>query len=302
VSTLAISVGAAGADVAGAGAGRVSAVVLAAVLIAACAHAAWNAIAHGIDDKFVAIALVNAGCLICAIPLVFLAAPPQRAAWGYLAASVVIHVAYNAALMLSYRLGDFSQTYPLARGTSPLVVVALAAFFAGEVPTGGELVGVALICGGLAALVFYGRRHQPVHRAAVAAAVATGVLIAAYTVVDGVGIRMAGSWVGYTAWLMLLESLFMPAVALVSRRRRLVDDLSGVWLIGLAGGALGLVAYGLVLWAQTRAPLAPVAALRESSIVIAAIIGTVVFGERFGRARIVTTVFVAAGIATLYLT
>jgi drug/metabolite transporter (DMT)-like permease len=283
-------------------AGGISGIVLVAVLIAACAHAGWNAIAHGIDDKFVSIALVNAGCLVCAAPLVVLAAAPQRPAWGYLAASVALHVVYNVALMLSYRLGDFSQTYPLARGTSPLVVTGLAALFAGELPTAGELAGVGLICVGLAALVFYGRRHQPVPAAAVLAAVGTGVVIAAYTVVDGIGIRLAGSWVGYVAWLMLLESLFVPIAAVASRRRRLLTDVSGVWVIGLAGGALSLVAYGLVLWAQTRAPLAPVAALRETSIVIAAIIGTVVFGERFGTARIVTTLCVVAGIAVLYLT
>jgi drug/metabolite transporter (DMT)-like permease len=299
LNTIALTVGAAGTDAVGAG--RISSVVLVAVLVAACAHAGWNAIAHGITDKFVSIALVNAGCLICAVPLVIFAVAPQRASWGYLAASVVIHVAYNCALMLSYRLGDFSQTYPLARGTSPLVVVGLAAVFAGEVPTPGELIGVALICGGLAALVFYGRRSQPIHGSAVAAAVGTGLLIAAYTVVDGLGIRQAGSWVGYVAWLMFLESLFIPVAAVVMRRRRLLDDLSGVWHIGLVGGALSIVAYGLVLWAQTRAPLAPVAALRESSIVIAAIIGTLVFGERFGAARVMTTLCVAAGIATLYL-
>jgi drug/metabolite transporter (DMT)-like permease len=302
VSTFAIGVVAAGADGGGVGAGRISAVVLVAVLIAACAHAAWNAIAHGIDDKFVSIALVNAGSLICAVPLVLFAVAPQRAAWGYLAVSVVLHVLYNAALMLSYRLGDFSQTYPLARGTSPLVVTGLAAVFAAEIPTMGELVGVALICGGLAALVFYGRRQHPIHPTTVFAAVGTGVLIAAYTVVDGIGIRQAGSWLGYVAWLMLLESGFIPVVAIVWRRRRLIDDVAGVWRIGLIGGALSVVAYGLVLWAQTRAPLAPVAALRESSIVMAAIIGTVVFGERFGKARILTTACVAAGIAVMYLT
>lgn len=283
------------------GAGRVSMIVLVAILGAACAHAGWNAIAHRISDKLVSITLVNTGCLVCSIPVVALTAPPQRASWAYLAASVILHLAYNGALMLSYRLGDFSQTYPLARGTSPLVVTVFAALVADEAPTPGQMVGVGLICGGLAALVLFGHRHQPVHTASVTAAVGTGVLIAAYTTVDGIGVRAAGGWIGYTGWLMLLQSLVIPAAALASRRRHLARKMTGVWHIGLAGGALSLVAYGLVLWAQTRAPLATVAALRESSIVIAAVIGTLAFGERFGRARILTTVCVAAGIATLYL-
>lgn len=285
----------------GIGAGQVTAPVLAAILIAACAHAGWNAIAHGITDKLVSMALVNGGCLLCSIPLVVLTRPPSRACWVYLAVSVVLHVAYYCLLMVSYRLGDFSQTYPLARGTSPLVVTVVAALGLGELPSAGQLVGIGLISAGLASLVWWGHRQHPSRPLTVMAAIGTGVLIAGYTTVDGIGVRLAGSWAGYTGWLMLLEDLFIPAAAIAWRRRRLIADMAEVWHIGLAGGALSIVAYGLVLWAQTQAPLATVAALRESSIVIGAILGTVVFGERFGRARVLMTVCVAAGIITLYL-
>lgn len=278
-----------------------SAGVLAATQGAACAHAAWNSIAHAIPGKLVAFTLVNAGSLLCSIPLVVVATAPEKRCWGYLAASVVLHAAYNGLLMLSYRLGDFSQTYPLARGTSPLVVLLLAAVFAGEVPRPGQFAGVALICGGLGSLVLAGRRAGSFDRRAVLAAVATGLTIAGYTTVDGIGVRLSGSTFGYTGWLMLSESAVVPAVALAWQRRRLLPALRPVWPIGLLGGALSVLAYGLVLWAQTRGALATVAALRESSIILAAVIGSVVFHERFGWARVVAAGFVTAGILTLYL-
>jgi drug/metabolite transporter (DMT)-like permease len=279
----------------------VSAGVLAATLGAACAHAGWNSIAHAIPDKVASFTLVNAGALLCAIPLVVLAAPPNARCWGYLGASVALHVAYNGLLMLSYRLGDFSQTYPLARGTSPLVVLLLAAVFAGEMPGPGQFAGVALISVGLGSLVLAGRHGGSYDRRAVLAAVATGLTIAGYTTVDGIGVRLSGSTFGYTGWLMLTESAVVPSVALARRRRRLLPALRPVWHIGLLGGALSVLAYGLVLWAQTRGALATVAALRESSIILAAVIGSVVFHERFGWARIVAAGCVTLGIIVLYL-
>jgi drug/metabolite transporter (DMT)-like permease len=274
--------------------------VLAATLTAACAHAAWNSIAHGIHDKVASFTLVNAGSFLASIPLLIVAAPPDTRCLGYLAASVALHVAYNGLLMLSYRLGDFGQAYPLARGTAPLVVLLLAAVFAGEKPGTAQLAGVSLICGGLGSLVLWGRRGG-CDRRAVLAAVATGLVIGGYTTLDGFGVRISGSFLGYTGWLMLAQSTVVPVAALARRGRRLHAALRPVWLIGLAGGVLSVLAYGLVLWAQTRGALATVAALRESSIILAAVIGSVFFHERFGRARIAAAVCVTAGIAALYL-
>src|ERR1700753_1856501 len=130
--------------------------VLVTTLSAAVAHASWNSIAHGIKDKLVSFTLVSLGGMICAIPLVLLSATPSSRCWKYLGISIALHVVYTVLLMVSYRLGDFSQTYPLARGTSPLVVLVLAGFVAGEWPTVGQLAGVALICAGLGTLVLSG--------------------------------------------------------------------------------------------------------------------------------------------------
>jgi drug/metabolite transporter (DMT)-like permease len=275
--------------------------VLGTTLTAAVAHASWNSIAHGIKDKLVSFTLVSLGGMICAVPLVLLGATPARACWGYLALSVALHIVYTVLLMASYRLGDFSQTYPLARGTSPLVVLGLAAAFAGEVPGPGQFAGVALICAGLGTLVLSGRRTGGYDKRAVLAAIATGVTIASYTTVDGIGVRLSHSVAGYAGWLMLLETAPWPFVALAVRRRQLLPAMRPVWPIGLLGGALSVLAYGLVLWAQTRGALATVAALRESSIVVAAVIGSLFFHEKFGWPRIAAAVCVTAGIAVLYL-
>jgi drug/metabolite transporter (DMT)-like permease len=270
--------------------------VTVAVLGAAVTHAIWNAIAHSIKDQLLAFALIGVGGIAVAIPLIFLSPLPRAACWPYLLASVAIHVLYNLGLMRAYRFGEFSQVYPLARGTSPLVVTVLAAVFVHERPSLVQLGGVLVISAGLATLVLGGRRPG---RAAFLAAMGTGLTIAAYTTVDGVGVRASGSSVAYIGWLMLLQCLGVPMWALFMRRSVLVKQPRRIVLAGLLAGALSVLAYGLVLWAQTRGALAPIAALRETSVIFGAIIGTVAFREPFGRMRIAATVVVSIGILLL---
>ena len=283
--------------------------ITAAVLLAAITHASWNAIAHGIKDQLLAFGLIGAGAVIVAIPLVSLSPLPRAACLPYLLVSVAIHDLYNLLLMRCYRYGEFGQVYPLARGTSPLVVTILAAIFVREHPTLPQLGGVLVVSAGLAVLVFAGRRPE---RVVLLAAIGTGLTIAAYTTVDGVGVRASGSSVAYIGWLMLLESLGVPLFALIRRRSVLFPGGSRppgtpgntmqprrIIAAGLLAGALGVLAYGLVLWAQTRGALAPIAALRETSVIFGAIIGTVAFREPFGRARIAATIVVSAGIVLL---
>ena len=291
-----------------------------AVLAAAVTHATWNAIAHGIKDQLLAFGLIGTGGILVAIPLVILSPFPLSACWPYLLASIVIHVFYNLLLMRSYRYGEFGQVYPLARGTSPLVVTVLAAVFAAERPSAAQVAGVLVVSCGLALLVLAGRtgrraaarggsgggsgggagREGGLGRAALVAAVGTGLTIAAYTTVDGLGVRLSGSSVAYIGWLMLLESLCVPAWALARRRDVLLSGTSRRVLgSGLLAGGLSVLAYGLVLWAQTRGDLAPIAALRETSVIFGAVIGTVVFHEPFGRWRIAATLLVVVGVLLL---
>ncbi|WP_330175344.1 DMT family transporter [Streptomyces sp. NBC_01498] len=275
--------------------------VAAAVLLAAVTHASWNAIAHGIRDQLVAFTLIaGGGALIGAVAACF--APfPDAGAWPYLVASAVLHLGYQALLMRSFSLGDFGQMYPIARGTAPLLVTVLAAVFVGESLDRWQAAGVAVASAGLVGVALWGMRSAAAKPRwpALVAALATGVSIAAYTVVDGVGVRESGTPLGYIAWLMLLQGSLIPLYALYARRDGLLERLRPHARLGLLGAALSVGAYALVLWAQTRAPLAPIAALRESSIIVGAAIGAVFFKERFGTPRLAAAGLMVVGIGLM---
>ncbi|MEU7378542.1 MULTISPECIES: EamA family transporter [unclassified Streptomyces] len=241
-------------------------VVTAAVLLAAVTHAGWNAIAHRITDKLTGFTLIAGGGLLIGLAMAPFTALPARAAWPYLLFSATIHVVYYALLMTSFRLGDFGQAYPIARGTAPLVVTVLAALFAHEVPDGWAAAGIVVSCAGLTGVALWGLRGRRPDWAAIGAALATGLAIAAYTVVDGLGVRASGSSLGYIAWLMAIQGVVVPAYAVWQWRGRTVGVLRPYAAVGLLGAALSVAAYALVLWAQTKAELAPIAALRESSV------------------------------------
>ncbi|MFJ3232475.1 EamA family transporter [Streptomyces sp. NPDC086787] len=274
--------------------------VSAAVLLAAVTHASWNAIAHRITDKLVGFTLILAGGVLIGAVIAPFAEFPAGRAWPYLMLSAGIHLAYVVLLMASFRLGDFGQAYPIARGTAPLVVTLFAALFAHEVPDRWGAAGIAFTCVGLTGVAVWGMRGHRPNWAAIGAALATGLSIASYTVVDGLGVRASGSALGYTAWLMVLQGLAVPAYAVCFRwRRETVAVLRPVAVLGLLGAALSVAAYGLVLWAQTRAELAPVAALRESSILVGAAIGAAFFKERFGLPRIAAAGLLVVGIGLM---
>ncbi|MEW2030958.1 DMT family transporter [Streptomyces roseifaciens] len=275
--------------------------VAAAVLIAAVTHASWNAIAHGIKDQLLAFTLVGGGGAVCGLAMAGFVPLPDGAAWPYLLASAVLHVVYQMLLMRSFTLGDFGQMYPIARGTAPLAVTVLAAAFAGETPGGWQAAGVAVASAGLVGLAVWGIRGSGARPqwAAIVAAGATGLAIAAYTVVDGLGVRASGTPLGYIAWLMILEGAPTPLYAMAARRGSFVAEVRPFAVRGLLGGALSVAAYGLVLWAQTRADLAPISALRESSILVGAAIGALFFKERFGAPRIAAAGLMVAGIGMM---
>ncbi|KQX57895.1 MULTISPECIES: EamA family transporter [unclassified Streptomyces] len=272
-----------------------------AVLVAAVTHAGWNALAHHIKDQLLSFTLISGGGALLGLAAAVFVPLPAAGAWPYLVTSALLHVGYMVLLMRSFTLGDFGQMYPIARGTAPLAVTVLAAVLLHEVPGGGQLLGVAVACAGLTGLALWGIRGKGAkpHWPALAAAGATGLSIALYTVVDGVGVRASGTSLGYIAWLMVLEGLAIPAYALWTRRAALLPQLRPYAARGLLGAALSVTAYALVLWAQTKAPLAPVAALRESSIIVGAAIGAVFFKERFGTPRIAAAGLMVAGIGLM---
>lgn len=273
--------------------------VAAAVLFAAVTHACWNAIAHRITDKLVGFTLISGGGVLIGLALAPFVPLPAAGAWPYLALSAVLHMAYRALLMRSFRLGDFGQAYPIARGSAPLFVTVLAAVFADEYPGLWQGAGIVIACAGLSGVALWGLRGRRPDWPAIVAALATGVSIAAYTVVDGLGVRASGAPLGYVAWLLILEGFAVPLYALWRWRGSFLTKLRPQAPLGMLGAVLAVLGYGLVLWAQTRAALAPVAALRESSILVGAAIGTFLFKERFGAVRVVAAGLLVVGIGLM---
>ena len=273
--------------------------MVALVLCAGVLHATWNAIASAIPDKTVAFALIGVAQAAIAVVVLPIVGVPRSGAVAFAAASAVIHVAYTAALLQSYRLGEFGRTYPLARGTAPLLVGAGAWLIAGEHLTALQIAGTCTIAAALTAIVFAGGRLRRADLPATAAALLTGVTIAAYTVVDGLGVRHAHNPAGYLALLFILETPAVLAIAGYRLRHRLNRRLLRNVPAGIAAGAISVLAYGIVVWAQTRGPLALVSALRETSVISAALIATLLFKEPFARRRLLPSIVVALGIVLI---
>ncbi|QVQ50140.1 EamA family transporter [Spiractinospora alimapuensis] len=276
--------------------------VVVAVLASAAIHASWNALLHAITDRMLGFALASLGGIVAGGILIPFVGLPHADSLPYLIASIVLHVGYMAFLMLSFRLGDFGQVYPIARGVAPWAVALAAAFFLGETMGPLQLLAIGVVSVGLLSLTFAGGLPTKAQLPAIAAALATGLVIATYTLVDGAGVRLADGSMAYATWLIFGHSVGFLGLALLIRRRKLFRQMRGVWWKGMLAGALSLVAYALVLWAQTVSALGAVAALRETSIIFGALIGTLFFRESFGRFRVVAAATVTAGIILLTVT
>lgn len=278
-----------------------SGAVFAAVLLAALLHAGWNALIKGGHDKTLDTALIHGMACLLAVPLVAVAGWPAPAAWPFVAASVAIHCGYYTALVGAYRHGDLGFAYPLMRGSAPLIVAVAGATALGERPTPLAWAGIAAVSAGVLAIGLSPSRTGGHRGKATAFALGNAAIIAAYTLVDGLGVRAAGSALSYIGTLFLLEGLPFLAGVLWLRRgdAGLLRQVRQRWPVATAGAAASLAAYGISLWAMTRAPVASVAALREVSVLFAALIGAWWLKERFGPARAAGTALVVGGVAAL---
>ena len=271
--------------------------IVAIVLVAALAHASWNALAKSDDDRLVTLGAINAFRFLLCIPLVLVLPIPARASWPYLVVSAILHMGYYVFLIRAYRFGDLSKVYPLARGLSPLVVAAGAFVLVGERLSPIALAGVGVACAGIASLSAGGAEaHAGDHRRGVFFAAGAALFIAGYTVTDAMGARLSDAAVSYVAWLGILNGLPLLLVAAMVRRGAFTRHLAARAWKSAAGGALQLTAYGLVVWSLVLAPMAAVSALRETSVLFAAIIGVKVLGEPLGARRILAAALVAVGI------
>lgn len=265
------------------------------VIAAGALHAMWNAIAKQTGDQLMAFALIGVSMTLAGGAAVEITGLPGRTAVEYAAVSAAIHIGYQLALMNSYRLGAFNQVYPIARGTSPLVVAVGAYLFAGERLAGLPLVGVVVLAAGLMSLAVSAGALTGPELPAIAVALLTGLTIASYTVVDGLGVRAAHDSYSYAGLMFALQGPVFPVLAAFRRQWSRWLEWPAVSQ-GLLAGGLSVLAYGIVLWAQSRAPLAEVAAVRETSVIFAAFIGMAFLKERFGTRRMAAAAVVAAGI------
>ena len=271
--------------------------VFALVLSAALIHAMWNVVVKGAADRTITFALVMAGHTIPALIAVPFLPLPDPQAFPYLAASVFIHWGYYYLLVSAYKFGDLSLVYPIARGAAPLMVALSALFFINENMSLQGWVGLILVSLGIFALALFSSRQEKPFMA-VAFALATAMTIATYSVVDGMGIRASSDPFSYIAWLFILEGLVF-FIIVVPRQERLRQFNRKQIITGLVGGVLAGLAYGLVLYAKTMAPLGMVSALRETSVIFAAMIGLFLFGEGPAKPRLSAAVIVSLGIVLL---
>ena len=271
-----------------------------AVLGAGFLHALWNAmLKSAAGDPMLDTALIVAGSSVVSLFLLPFVAVPAVAAWKFMALSALIHFGYYVTLAGAYRHGDLSFAYPLMRGVAPLIVTLLGVLFLGEHPSTQMLIGIALISTGIIVIAWFaGGRHT---MTAASWALANAGIIAMYTLVDGAGVRASGNAAGYVSWLIFLEGLPYLAFLYLRRGPPAAHYVLARWRRGIAGGAASLAAYGIALWAMTRAPVAAVAALREVSVLFAALIGSIALKEGFGWRRMAGAATVVAGVAALKL-
>ncbi|MGO2453545.1 EamA family transporter [Pseudomonas taetrolens] len=262
------------------------------VLFAALLHASWNALLRsGADRLWAMTVMCIAIAMVCIVAAAFMA-PPAVESWSYALLSGLLHVGYNLFLVRSYRVGDLGQIYPISRGSSPVLIALGAAIFAGERITPGELLGVALVSGGIISLAFKGRSLLV---PSLPYALGTGCFIAAYSVVDGIGARLSGAPLAYTVWMCALWGVLMPVVYIGLRGPRSLFSVRPGIVTAMVGGLVSLLAYAMVIYAMNEAPLGAVSALRETSVLFALLIGYAFLGETLTARRILACVVIASG-------
>jgi len=276
--------------------------VFAAVLFAAACHAGWNAVIKVGLDPFAATALIAVGAGVVALPLVPIVGIPTASAWPWLIASVILHLFYYIGLIEAYRAGDMGQVYPIARGAAPLMTASASTWLLGEQLGAAGWSGIAVLSAGVVLLSARGGRGlAQLDRRAVGFALLTALTICGYSLVDGIGARVSGNAHAYAAMLFLLDGAAMLVFALARLRAGILGAITVYWRSGLAGGALSFAAYWIAIWAMTVAPIAIVAALRETSVLFGALIAVVVLKEPMRLTRVSAAVMIVAGLALIRL-
>nr|WP_315413591.1 EamA family transporter [uncultured Pseudomonas sp.] len=272
--------------------------VFAIIMLGAALHATWNAVVKGGTDKLMTTCMIASVASLIALAVVPFLALPAKESWPFIGASVVLQVVYFVLVASTYRIADMSQTYPIMRGTAPLLVAVVSVFVLAEPLSASAWLGIAVISLGILSMAAGPSAGQ--RKGLILALVNAGV-IAGYTLIDGWGVRQSGAPAAYTLWIFLLTGLPLATWALVTRRAEFCRYVLRNGRLGLVGGAGTLASYGLALWAMTQAPIATVSALRETSILFGVVISAWVLKEHLTRVRIVAACIIAAGAMVLRL-
>jgi drug/metabolite transporter (DMT)-like permease len=276
--------------------------VFLAVLFAALCHAGWNALIKVGLDPLSTTTLISIGSGVVALVLLPLAGLPASAAWPWLVASVIIHLGYFAALIEAYRTGDLGQVYPIARGSAPLMTATATTLLVGEKLSLTGWAGIVALAAGVFLLSAHGGRDLvKIDRRAVGFALMTALTICTYSVVDGIGTRLAGNPNAYSLTLFAGIAVVMVPYALYRDGRDVIPAMQTYWRRGFTGGALQVLSYGTVLWAMTLAPIAIVATLRETSVLFGAAIAVVVLKEPLRAVRIAAALLIVCGLVLIRL-
>jgi len=273
-----------------------SPLVVGLILTAAILHASWNAILRSTPDRLWSITIMGVIGAMAALPLALALPRPQPESWRFIALSVTLQVGYCLFLVRAYRTGHLVHVYPIARGSAPLLVTLAAALVAGERLGGPGLAGVILVSGGIMVLAL--GRDRP-DLASGLAALAAGGFIASYMVADGLGVRLSRSAVGYAAWQAVAQGVTMPLTYWAVRRRLPPMPRPSSDAAIIAAAIIGAFGYGVVIWAMSLGPMGKVSALRETSILFAALIGAVFLKEPLTWRRAIGAAVIAAGAACL---
>ncbi|MET3591887.1 MULTISPECIES: EamA family transporter [Mesorhizobium] len=276
--------------------------VFLAVLSAAAMHAIWNALVKVHLDRFLSITLMTLGMGFAALLVLPFVEIPKAEVWPFILASVFFHMGYRTFLISAYKAGDFAQTYPLARGTAPLLSALGAIVLVGEVPAPLAIVGIVLLSIGTFVMSFRGGVHlERFNLRAVGFALGTSIFIASYTLSDGSGARLAATAQSYAAWLFVCDAAWALVLCVAFRGPQSLPMLARDWKAGLFTGVLSGSAYWIVMWAMTKAPIASVASLRETSILFAMLISVLALGEKMTAWRATAALGIVAGVVALRL-
>ncbi|MEM8724159.1 MAG: EamA family transporter [Pseudomonadota bacterium] len=263
------------------------------LLTAAGIHAGWNALLKSDEDRLRSIAILAVCSALAALPLTLAVPVPSKGSWPYLFGSSAIQVCYCFALVRAYGHGDLVSVYPIARGSAPVFVTIGAAIFAREFPDMLGLLGIALVSGGILTLSL--GRSRPTAKA-ITAALTTGLFIASYTLVDGIGVRLSGNALGYAVWQATIAGFLITAAYCLIRKRPPTISLDRAGAMLALAGILSAVAYGISVWAMSIAAMGEVSALRETSILFAAVFAAVILKERITWQKLLGICAVTAGV------